>query len=133
MDVGKLGTKILETPDSRRLLGFLGGGFLVPIPRRRETLWALDLLSTLACIRPHQYRRRSTTSRNQYSLLHHLAAPFRRSKGGHFLPTDSQWTLIAVRLVPDTPVGVTIILIPDAVFVLATLVYLSNGISRNLK
>jgi hypothetical protein len=43
------------------------------------------------------------------------------------------WTLIVVRLVPDTPVGVAIILIPDAVFVLAALVYVSNGISRNLK
>jgi hypothetical protein len=43
------------------------------------------------------------------------------------------WTLVAVRLVPDTPVGVAIILIPDAVFVVAALVYVSNGLSRNLK
>jgi hypothetical protein len=43
------------------------------------------------------------------------------------------WTLIAVRLVLDTPVGVAIVLIPDAVFVLAALTYVSNGISRNLK
>jgi hypothetical protein len=43
------------------------------------------------------------------------------------------WTPMAMRLTPDTPIGVAIILIPDAVFLLAALVYLSNGLSRNLK
>jgi hypothetical protein len=43
------------------------------------------------------------------------------------------WTPMAMRLAPDTPIGVAIILVPDAVFLLATLVYLSNGLSRNLK
>ena len=40
---------------------------------------------------------------------------------------------MAIRLTPDTPIGVAIILIPDAVFLLAALVYLSNGLSRNPK
>src|SRR2546427_12809576 len=43
------------------------------------------------------------------------------------------WTPMAMRLAPDTPIGVAIILVPDAVFLLAALVYLSNGVSRNLK
>ena len=43
------------------------------------------------------------------------------------------WTPMAMRLTPDTPIGVAIILVPDAVFLLAALVYLSNGLSRNLK
>jgi hypothetical protein len=43
------------------------------------------------------------------------------------------WTPVAMRLTPDTPIGVAIILAPDAVFLLAALVYLSNGLSRNLK
>ena len=42
------------------------------------------------------------------------------------------WTPVAVRLVPDTYLGVAIILIPDGVFVLAALVFMSNGLSRNL-
>lgn len=40
------------------------------------------------------------------------------------------WTPLAKQLVPDSPVGVTIILAPDALFLLAALVYLSNGLSR---
>lgn len=43
------------------------------------------------------------------------------------------WTPIAIRLTPDTPVGVAVILIPDAVFALSALVYLSNSISRTGK
>jgi hypothetical protein len=43
------------------------------------------------------------------------------------------WTPIAIRLTPDTPIGVAIILVPDGIFLLAALVYLSNGLSRNLK
>jgi hypothetical protein len=43
------------------------------------------------------------------------------------------WTPAALRLTPDTPIGVAIILIPDAIFLLAALVYLSNGLSRNSK
>lgn len=42
------------------------------------------------------------------------------------------WTPVAMRLVPDTYLGVAIILIPDGVFILAALVFVSNGISRNL-
>lgn len=40
------------------------------------------------------------------------------------------WTPLAKQLVPDNPVGAAIILAPDALFVLAALVYLSNGLSR---
>jgi hypothetical protein len=40
------------------------------------------------------------------------------------------WTPLAKQLVPDTPVGAAIILAPDALFLLAALVYLSNGLSR---
>jgi hypothetical protein len=43
------------------------------------------------------------------------------------------WTPIGMRLTPDTPVGVAVLLIPDGVFLLAAFVYLSNGLSRNLK
>jgi len=43
------------------------------------------------------------------------------------------WTPVAMRLTPDTPIGVALILASDAVFLLAALVYLSNGLSRNLK
>jgi hypothetical protein len=43
------------------------------------------------------------------------------------------WTPLAIRLTPDTPMGVTILLVPDAVFLLAALVYLSNGLSRTQK
>jgi hypothetical protein len=43
------------------------------------------------------------------------------------------WTPMAMRLTPDTPIGVALILAPDAVFLLAALVYLSNGLSRDLK
>ena len=43
------------------------------------------------------------------------------------------WTPMAMRLTPDTPIGVALILAPDAVFLMAALVYLSNGLSRNLK
>ena len=42
------------------------------------------------------------------------------------------WTPLAVRLVPDTYLGVAIILIPNGLFILAALVFVSNGISRNL-
>ena len=43
------------------------------------------------------------------------------------------WTPVAMRFTPDTAVGVAIILCPDAVFLVAALVYLSNGLSRNIK
>jgi hypothetical protein len=43
------------------------------------------------------------------------------------------WTPIAKLLTPDTPIGVAIILIPDAIFMLAALVFVSNGVSRTLK
>jgi hypothetical protein len=39
------------------------------------------------------------------------------------------WTPIAMQLTPDTPLGVAVLLGPDAIFVLAALVYLSNGLS----
>ena len=41
------------------------------------------------------------------------------------------WTPIGMRLTPDSPMGVAILLAPDALFLLAALVYLSNGLSRN--
>jgi hypothetical protein len=41
------------------------------------------------------------------------------------------WTPIGIRLTPDTPVGIAILLIPDALFLLAALVFVSNGLSRN--
>jgi hypothetical protein len=41
------------------------------------------------------------------------------------------WTPIGIRLTPDTPVGIAILLIPDVIFLLAALVFLSNGLSRN--
>ncbi len=34
-----------------------------------------------------------------------------------------------MQLTPDTPLGVAVLLGPDAIFVLAALVYLSNGLS----
>lgn len=40
------------------------------------------------------------------------------------------WTPVARQLVPDTPAGVAIVLAPDALFLLAALVYLSNGLSK---
>ena len=40
------------------------------------------------------------------------------------------WTPLSKQLVPDSPLGAAIILAPDALFVLAALVYLSNGLSR---
>jgi hypothetical protein len=40
---------------------------------------------------------------------------------------------MAMRLTPDTPIGLAIILVPNAVFLLAALVYLSNGLSRSSK
>ena len=40
------------------------------------------------------------------------------------------WTPTAKQLVPDSPIGVAIILGPDALFLIAALVYLSNGLSR---
>jgi hypothetical protein len=43
------------------------------------------------------------------------------------------WTPIALQLAPDTPVGVAIILGPDAVFLMAALIYVSNGVSKSLK
>ena len=42
------------------------------------------------------------------------------------------WTPVAKQLVPDSVPGAVIILAPDAVFLLAAFVYLSNGIGRNL-
>jgi hypothetical protein len=39
------------------------------------------------------------------------------------------WTPIAVQLTPDTPIGVAIILVPDAAFAVAALLYLSNSLS----
>lgn len=41
------------------------------------------------------------------------------------------WTPLAKQLVPDTVVGVVIVLAPDAVFAIAALVYLSNSLSRS--
>jgi hypothetical protein len=43
------------------------------------------------------------------------------------------WTLISLKLVPDSYVGVAIVLVPDVVFLLAALVFLSNGLARNVK
>ncbi len=43
------------------------------------------------------------------------------------------WTPLARRFVPDSVVGVIIVLGPDAIFLLAALVFLSNGLSRNVK
>jgi hypothetical protein len=43
------------------------------------------------------------------------------------------WTPVAIQFAPDTTVGVVaIVLVPDAVFLLAALVYFSNGLSGNL-
>jgi|SRR6185437_10670628 hypothetical protein len=41
------------------------------------------------------------------------------------------WTPAAKLLVPDSVLGVILILAPDALFLLAALVYLSNGLSRS--
>jgi hypothetical protein len=42
------------------------------------------------------------------------------------------WTPIAVKLVPNASTGVAIVLlIPNAIFALAALVFVSNGLSRN--
>lgn len=41
------------------------------------------------------------------------------------------WTPTAKLLVPDSVVGVILILAPDALFLLAALIYLSNGLSRS--
>lgn len=43
------------------------------------------------------------------------------------------WTPLGKQLVPETPVGAVLVLGPDAVFLLTALVYLSNGLSRNVK
>lgn len=43
------------------------------------------------------------------------------------------WTPIGMVLTPDTPMGVTLLLAPDAVFLLAALVYLSNSFSGSAK
>lgn len=40
------------------------------------------------------------------------------------------WTPFAMKLVPDSTTGVVIIFAPDALFLFAALVYLSNGLSR---
>jgi hypothetical protein len=40
------------------------------------------------------------------------------------------WTPAAMSLTPDTPFGVAVILVPDATFLVAALVYLSDGFSR---
>lgn len=40
------------------------------------------------------------------------------------------WTPTAMKLVPDSPIGAVIILAPDAIFLFAALLYLSNGLSR---
>ena len=40
------------------------------------------------------------------------------------------WTPTAKQLVPDSTLGVVIILAPDALFLFAALVYLSNSLSR---
>ena len=42
------------------------------------------------------------------------------------------WTPLAMRFVPETYLGVAIVLVPDAFLLLAALVFVSNGISRNL-
>ncbi len=42
------------------------------------------------------------------------------------------WTPTAMRLVPDSYLGAALILVPDAIFLVAAFVYVSNGISRNL-
>jgi hypothetical protein len=42
------------------------------------------------------------------------------------------WTPIAMQITTDSLLGVAIILVPDGLFLVAALVYLSNGISRNL-
>ena len=43
------------------------------------------------------------------------------------------WSPVAMQLTPDTSVGVTIILAPDAILLLAALVFLSNGLSKSAK
>jgi hypothetical protein len=40
------------------------------------------------------------------------------------------WTPLALKLVPETVIGAIVILAPDALFALAALIYLSNGLSR---
>jgi len=41
------------------------------------------------------------------------------------------WSPIAKLLTPDTPVGVAIFLIPNFIFLLAALVFVSNGLSQS--
>jgi hypothetical protein len=43
------------------------------------------------------------------------------------------WTLISKALVPDSYLGVAIVLVPDAAFLVAALVFVSNGLARNIK
>lgn len=43
------------------------------------------------------------------------------------------WTPIAMQITPGSYVGVGVILVPDAIFLIAALVFLSNGLSRSLK
>ena len=43
------------------------------------------------------------------------------------------WTPVGMVLTPDTPMGVTLLLAPDAVFLLAALIYLSNSFSGSAK
>jgi len=42
------------------------------------------------------------------------------------------WTPVAMQITSDSLLGVAIILVPDGLFLIAALVYLSNGISRDL-
>ena len=41
------------------------------------------------------------------------------------------WTVIVRPLIPDSPVGVAIIIVPDVVFLVAAIVCISNGLSRS--
>lgn len=40
------------------------------------------------------------------------------------------WSPLALRLVPDTNLGVTIVVAPDVIFVFLALLFISNGLSK---
>jgi hypothetical protein len=43
------------------------------------------------------------------------------------------WTPLALKIVPDTNLGMTIVLGPDVMFMFLALLCISNGLSRNIK
>ena len=43
------------------------------------------------------------------------------------------WSPLALKLVPDTNLGMSIVLAPDVLFIFFALLFISNGLSKNLK